>query len=85
MAIARILAPAFLALCAACQTPPTMPTEDVLLRSAEAEIYAPILLSRNDVLTAGTLAQVIDHNNVYWCRHKEKRPESFDPAVCDPK
>lgn len=82
MNIAKALLAAAAVTCTACQTTPAVPAEDVLLRSAEAEIYAPILLSRSDVLTAGTQAQIVDHNNIYWCRHKEKRPESFDPAVC---
>ncbi len=59
----------------------TLETDEVLTVEAEADIYAPIMASRQD--TPGTLAQIEAHNNVYWCRHVTKRPLGFDPSVCE--
>ena len=61
----------------------TIATDELITEDAAAEIYAPILLSRSDVLTEGTRAQIEAHNNVYWCRHETKRPLGFDTSVCE--
>lgn len=46
---------------------------------------APILLSRQDVLTLGTQAQIENHNNIYFCRFPQKRPAGFDVKLCNPQ
>lgn len=61
----------------------TIETEELVTTEAEEDIYAPILLSRQDQLTPGTSAQIEAHNNVYWCRHVAQRPLGFDPSVCE--
>ncbi len=84
MRIAQLLAPTILAACAACQTPnvPDVSPTDVYTRDAVRQMFRPILASRQDVLTVGTLGQIVDHNNVYWCRFPEEQPEGFDKAIC---
>lgn len=84
MAIARLLAPMLIAACAACQTTnvPDIKPEDVYTRDAVRQMFRPILASRQDVLTVGTLGQIVDHNNVYWCQFPEEQPEGFDAAIC---
>ncbi len=72
---------------AACQSPdviaPVDPA-DVLLRQTEAQIYAPILLTRAEFesLTEMSQEMILAHNNVYWCRNEAKRPEGFDADLC---
>lgn len=61
----------------------TIETDELVTTDAEADIYAPILLSRADVLTEGTRSQIEAHNNVYWCRHATERPLGFDTKVCE--
>ena len=72
----------------ACQTSPPCPaatiaTEDLELATSVAEQFAPILVSRQDVLTCGTAQQVADHNNVYWCKYPGRAPDTFDRKVCE--
>jgi len=62
---------------------PDLPADQCLLPEDEVSVYTPILLSRSDDLTPDTLAQVVAHNNVYWCRHEDERPEGFDASVCE--
>ena len=70
-----------------CQSAPyattSIATEDLTTVAAEADIYAPILLSRSDNLAEGTLAQIEAHNMVYWCRHVTRRPLGFDDSACE--
>ena len=70
-----------------CQTSPppitTLETDELVTVDAVADIYSPILLSRSDVLTGETRAQIEAHNNVYWCANAAKRPLGFDVSVCD--
>jgi len=61
----------------------TIATEDLVTTEAEADIYEPIMLSRDDVLTKATEIAIKAHNNVYWCRHATERPLGFDASVCD--
>lgn len=49
---------------------------------AVKEAFRPILLSRLDMLTVGTAAQIEDHNNVFWCIFPETRPLDFPSEVC---
>lgn len=70
---------------AGCQTGnvPDLQPDQCLLREAEAQVYQPILLSREDLLTEGTLDAILAHNTVYWCRHEDRRPEGFDAELCE--
>jgi hypothetical protein len=60
----------------------TTGTEHLITENVPKLAYAPILISRDDVLTRGTQAQIENHNNIYWCQHPDKRPPSFDAAIC---
>ena len=74
-----------IAACAACQTTnvPDIKPEDVYTRDAVRQMFRPILASRQDVLTVGTLGQIVDHNNILWCLEIHARPDTFDPAICE--
>ena len=61
----------------------TIETDELVTVEAEADIYGPILISRADTLSSGTFAQIEAHNNVYWCRHIQRRPLGFDASVCE--
>ena len=78
---------ATLVLVAACQSPTVDPIkpEDVLLPSAESEVYQPILLTRSELLSlsAESRDMIVDHNNVYWCRNPAARPRGFDITICE--
>jgi hypothetical protein len=70
-----------------CQTAPKpsqgiiTATEDAIWRSAICA-SKPILISRQDVLTAETAEMIGDHNNVLFCECDHLRPAGFDPSIC---
>ena len=72
----------------ACQSRPSLHGTTAIDRLATGDEWmnsdAPILVSRNDVLTMGTQAQIENHNNVYFCRFPQKRPAEFDVKLCNP-
>lgn len=68
---------------ASCQSGiPDVPDPIALGREAEAVVYQPILISREDTLTVGTREQIKAHNNTYWCRHPDQLPEGAEPPTC---
>lgn len=60
----------------------TIATDELITTDAEKGVYKPIFPSRSDVLTKETEEAIEAHNNVYFCRHKAKRPLGFDTSVC---
>lgn len=72
------------ATCAACATNPVIEPIDpdtVLLRENEPLIYAPIPIWRSpeafETLEPTVRKAILDHNNVFWCRNAETRPDAF--------
>lgn len=67
-------------------TPEPVEPETVLLRDTELEVYQPIRLTLNELmsLSAESRDMILDHNDVYWCRNPAARPPGFDEiTVCD--
>jgi len=57
-------------------------TDGAIWKEALCATGKAILISRGDVLTLETAEQIGDHNNTIWCACAEKRPATFDAAVC---
>lgn len=87
--IAFVLASLSGLILASCQTPEpaafpditTVRTEYVTVDSVCTAIQ-PIRISKDEMLSDGTLNQIINHNDIFWCKCADQRPDGFDPAIC---
>lgn len=70
--------------CASTPTPTPAEPKDILLSDTEEMVYRPILLTRSEFNGLGEVSKdmIIDHNNIYYCRNADARPEGFDVEVC---
>lgn len=75
-----------MSLSACASTPCDAPVDpsNVLTREAEAQVYVPIRLPRDEFLSLSKMSRemIAAHNNVYWCRLPATRPQGFDESIC---
>ena len=71
-----------------CQTEPR-PSRTIISATASAvwkealcATGKAILVSHDDILTLETAEAIGDHNNALFCACAEKRPPTFDDAIC---